>query len=311
MMTGACYEVDAPAAALKRRGTILVPSAGLSLVGFLDQARAIEHFKTVCVAADESEAAFVAEWTAAQQRLGPPIPNAGYPDIRPMPEDLQSHAYNLKQQAWVAAILPQIAQASIQLIEIDPLLSFQLTLNIAHADRPFQALSSPPSPLELSQICLPINQPAPEFAASRVEPDSQSVIIKSQSLDLQFKQVGLFEMNMGGLNVHVGGAKFHRGLPLVHVVRFDGRCYMYNGFHRAIGARRRGATHVPCVFRDVQTAEQVGLRPDMVRLQRDVLESSNPPTLAHFTQGRAYPVQLRRRSRILHVTWSQYIVADE
>lgn len=288
-----------------------MPSAGLSLVGFLDQARAIDHFKTVCVVADGSEAALVAEFTAARQRLGPPVPNAGYPDIRPMPQGLQAHADKLKQQAWVAAILPEIEQASVQFIEIDPLLSFQLSLNIAHADRPFQASSSPPSAQELSQICIPVKQPAPEFVASRVAADSQSVIIKSQSLDLQFKQVGLFEMNLGGLNVHVGGAKFHRGLPLMHVVRFNGRCYMYNGFHRAIGARRRGATHIPCVFRDVQTAEEAGLRPDMVRLQREVLESPNPPTLAHFTQGRAYPVQLRRRSRILHVTWSQYIVADE
>jgi len=50
----------------------------------LDQPKAIDHFKTVCLAADESEAALLAEWAAGK--------------------------------------LP----------------SFQLTLDIAHADSPYQ-----------------------------------------------------------------------------------------------------------------------------------------------------------------------------
>ena len=288
-----------------------MPSAGLSLVGFLDQPKALDHFRVACVAADDGDAALLAEWAAAKRLLGPPIPNAGHPDIQPLPESERSYSEELKQQRWIAAVLPEIARATVQLVEIEPLLSFQVSFDIAHADRRFQELPSPPALADLMPICLPIRQPGDEFVASRIDADSQSVIVKSRSLDLQLKEVGLFEMKIGGLNVHVGGAKFHRGLPLVHVVRFNGRCYMYNGFHRAVGARRRGATYVPCIFRDVTAPEQAGLRPDPSRLPIEVLESANPPTLGHFTQGRAYPVQLRRRSRILHVTWSQYIMADE
>jgi hypothetical protein len=97
-----------------------MPTPGLSLVGFLDQAEAIDHFLGAYVPPDSAPAALIAEWNTAKQRLGAPIPNAGYPNIQPLPAAQQAHA----QQVLAHPIFqdPQWQRASIQLVEIDPIL---------------------------------------------------------------------------------------------------------------------------------------------------------------------------------------------
>jgi hypothetical protein len=68
-----------------------MPSPGLSLVGFLDQPEAMNHFLAACVPQDSAPAALIAEWNIAKQKLGAPIPNAGYPNVQPLPEAQQAH----------------------------------------------------------------------------------------------------------------------------------------------------------------------------------------------------------------------------
>lgn len=108
----------------------------------------------------------------------------------------------------------------------------------------------------------------------------------------------------GRVGVQVGAA-----LPLAHVLRIDGRCYLQNGFHRAVGLRAAGAAAMPCLVRDAASPDELGLGHGT--FDRALLESANPPTLGHFTQGRAHPVRLRAMSRIVHVSWAEYLVADE
>jgi hypothetical protein len=107
------------------------------------------------------------------------------------------------------------------------------------------------------------------------------------------------------------GIKFGMSVPFAHVVRYKGRCYLHNGFQRAYGARQAGATHIPCLFSDVGDWEAVGLKHDNSTFQPDVMEAPNPPTVAHFTQGRAYPVALRIFSRFIHVSWSEFALPEE
>jgi hypothetical protein len=84
-----------------------------------------------------------------------------------------------------------------------------------------------------------------------------------------------------------------------------------NGFHRALGARKRGAGRMPCLFRDVATHTEVGIRDDGSTFSVAVLESANPPTLGHFTQNRAHNVAIRKVSRILQVNWSEHALSLE
>jgi hypothetical protein len=154
-------------------------------------------------------------------------------------------------------------------------------------------------------------------AAENVQayPAPGAMLITSRGLNFHAVRQGLMADDAGNMLTdqagnHFVGLAIGVRLPLLHVVRFNGRCYLHNGFHRAIGARRRGATHVPCVLRDVPTPQAAGIDP---RTTFDVplLESADPPTLAHYTQARSYDVRLRTFTRKIHVSWAEYVTPDD
>lgn len=288
-----------------------MPTRGLSLVGFMDQNNALHHLRTVCVPADPSDAALIPIWHAAQNALGPAIANAGSPDIREIPSSEQHHIDQLVQQPWVAmAMQGPLQGATLQLVEIDPLLAFQFTVDIDRSDHHCGQIGNPPSVSELLHICLPITPPPEHFSVSHHDQFShiQSAVIKSRSLNIRVTAQGIFN-DPTGVPV-AAGFQFGPALPLVQVVRFNGQCFLHNGFHRAVGARLRGATHIPCVFRDVNSFGEVGIQPGGTFQPSDFALPS-PPTVGHFTQGRANPVHLRSMTQIMHITWATHVVPDE
>jgi len=288
-----------------------MPTRGLSLVGFLDQDPALEHLRNVCVPADPSDAALIATWRAAQAQLGATIANAGNPNIRDIPTTEQHHIDQLVQQAWVVASMQGPLQGSIfRLVEIDPLLAFQYTVDIDRSDHHCGQIGQPPSLSELLHVCLPITPPPEHFMVSHHDKFAhiQSAIIKSRSLNIRVTAQGVFK-DPNGVPV-AAGFQFGPALPLVQVVRFGGQCFLHNGFHRAVGARQRGATHIPCLLRDVGSYAEVGLRPEGT-FQPQHFALPSPPAVGHFTQGRAQAVLLRAMTQIMHITWATHVVPDE
>jgi len=267
----------------------------------MDQAEAVTHLKTACIPANPADAALIAEWQTARANLGAPVANAGAPDIQQIPAAHANHVQQLSQLPWVAqALQTTCIGADFRLVEIDPLLAFQFTVNTARANHHCGSLSNPPTMQELLDCCLPLTPPQENYDWQR---QPQSIIIKSKSLNLITRGQGLFN--------DAAGIIFGSTLPLVHVVRFNNACYLHNGFHRAFGARIAGATHVPCMFRDVATAEAVGIRTGAGTFSTALLTSANPPTVGHFSQGRAHNVTLRELTRIIHVSWSEYTLYNE
>lgn len=106
------------------------------------------------------------------------------------------------------------------------------------------------------------------------------------------------------------GIIFGQGAPPVHVVRLNGACYLHNGFHRVYGAKLAGASHVPCVFRDVLDPAMAGINPPGT-FDLTTFQGVNPPSVGHFTLGRALDVTLRAMSRVLHISWAQYVIPIE
>lgn len=278
-----------------------MPAPGLSLVGFMDQAQAIAHLRDFCIPADPGEAALIAEWKAAVARLGPPVPNAGQPDIAPIPDAHQNYIAQVARLPKVPPMLAANPDLRFAMVEIDPLLSFQFTTSDTTSNRHAARYGNPPSMDELLDTCLPLQQP-PEN--SRIARGPQSILLKTPSLNVRLESAGL-------LGPGVLGVRFGVDLPLVRVVRHNGRCYLRNGFHRAVGLRRAGATHMPCLLRDNADLEAVGIRLDGTTFSPALMASSNPPTLAHFTSGRAHEVSLRSMSKILHISWSEHVVAED
>ena len=278
-----------------------MPVPGLSLVGFMDQAQAIAHLSVNCVPADPDEAALVAEWKAAAARLGPPAPNAGQPDIAPIPDAHQNYIAQVARLPKMAPMLAANSDLRLAMVEIDPLLSFQFATSDTTANQHAARYGYPPSMDDLLDTCLPLQQP-PE--PSRILRGPQSILLKTPSLNVRLESAGVLGPGMLGV-------RFGVDLALVRVVRHAGRCYLRNGFHRALGLRRAGATHMPCLFRDNADLEAVGIKLDGTTFSPALMASSNPPTLAHFTSGRAHEVSLRLMSKILHISWSEHVVAED
>lgn len=105
-----------------------MPSPGISLVGFIgNQQDALKHLDNACIpSAGATDATLIAEWNAAQMARGAPIANAGNPDIQPLAAAQQPHA----QQILAQPIFQTDWQgATVQLVEIDPILAYQMTVD--------------------------------------------------------------------------------------------------------------------------------------------------------------------------------------
>lgn len=279
-----------------------MPSSGISLVGFLDQHQAVNHLANPCVPSTPDPNTLLLDWQLARGKLGAPVVNAGCPAMTEIPA---THAYisMLLASSVYGPALQHYASLGMtfQQIEIDPLLAFQLTVDTDRSNHHCASVARPPTESELFSTCLPATQPQDVYHASL---QGQSIIIRSRSLNLQLINQGPLQGLPNAL-----GIQFNWSLPLVHVVRYEGRCYLHNGYHRAFGMRTAGATCVPCVFRDVSSPAEVGINPGT--FQMPLLESQNPPTMKHFTDGRAFDVKLRAASRILQVSWSDHVLYEE
>ena len=279
--------------------------AGLSLVGFMDEAGAVEHLRKACVPAPTADdAALRADWQAARAKLGAPVPNAGHPNLQSIPPANMGYINALLQLPWVAAANQgpaAVTQANFQLVEIDPLLAFQFSVDLVRSDNHCNAVAHPPTMQQLLAICFPTAPPNEGYGWQRL---GQSAMIKAKTLNLRVYDQGI-------INGQVLGLIFGPALQFTQVTRFNNRLYLFNGFHRAIGLRRAGATHMPCVVRDVATVVEAGVKGGKETLPEALMVSADPPTLAHLTRGSAFDVQIREVSRILHVSWAEYLWPEE
>jgi hypothetical protein len=273
---------------------VTMPTPGISLVGFLDQDTAINYLLNECNPVSEDKAVLIEEWQAAKAKLGATaVANYGHPDIRPIPAEQQSYIQKVRarsvfQREW--------RDTAIVLIEIDLLLAHQVSIDLIRAERSCGMLSSSPSVDELFAICLPLSAPNEQL---KVVHGENSLLLKSTNLNMR--------IHRGINNPPFMGIQFGLSTPFVHVARNAGRCYLCDGYHRAYRLRELGVSHIPCVLRE----GKIDIGNKIPSFPAALLESSNPPTLAHFTRQRAHPVSLRVHSRVLSVMWAEYTVPDE
>ncbi len=285
-------------------------TAGLSLLGFMNQQEAIAHLLAHCVPEKREVPALVELWQAARARKGPAM-NGGNPNIKDMPAANRPYIDMLLRQQWLTQFLTLVHGGEFKLVEIDPLLTIHFMVDLKRSNDRCRALPQNPDVADLLPICLPDKYADAEISMIRL-PDMAnkplnvgSFLLTAPSLNVRIVEAGYFKAD------NKIGIQFGLPVPLVQVVRFNGRCYLHDGLHRTIGARRKGATHIPCLFRDAQSAAEIGLKPDKSTFSLQILESADAPTVGHFTQGRACEVQLRHYKRVVHVNWAEYAIPDE
>lgn len=282
-------------------------SDGLSLVGFLDEQMGVTHLRRDCIPPDPTEGALRTAWQQAKERLGTPIPQPGNPRIEPIPDVHAPYMLNLTQLPWVTTALNgDLSGASFKLVEIDPLLAFQFTVDSHRKAHHCNGIATPPTLEQLLPICLPLAITPEPLQISAL---GQSIMVRSRSANFRVIRQGALQNQEGQLQG--AGVLVGMSLPFVHVVRLNGRCYLHNGYHRATGLRAMGATQMPCIFRDVKTADEVGIKSDGTTFGEAQLTSMDPPTVGHFSSERAYPVKLRAHARIIHVAWAEYFAYEE
>lgn len=282
------------------RRTQSMSSPGLSLVGFFDAPAALVHLQSVCRVPQSEPERLTDLWQQARQALGaePPVPSPGVPGLRPLAALDRAHVETLAAQPWVHALLAQTGlplQLQCAWVEIDPLLVFQPTVTLPRVEAIQAALGPDPGEADVLRLCLPTALPE---AQVRVAQTPSGLLLTSECLNFRIQRHGM-------LSEHLFGVQMGLGLPLVHVVRCDGRYVLHNGMHRAVALRRLGFTHMPALISEVPTADALGLNPPTT-FEAGALAGSHPPTVAHFAAGRALPVELRQFQRVVQVSWSEY-----
>lgn len=192
-----------------------------------------------------------------------------------------------------------------KLVEIEPLIAFQIHLDPDRAARQC-ALLGRDSPLDkVLEVCLPHGVQdvpctwTPDPASTQTQ---GGATFESENLNLRILGAG----PIGPDDTHkvfIAGIAFGESSRLVQVVEFERYCYLKNGFHRAYGLHKAGLTHIPCILLKGNTYADTGALDGA--FPRSLLQSQNPPLCAHFTNDLAYPVTLRSARRVLKVNWSE------
>jgi len=284
-------------------------SKGLSLAGFMDRDNALEHFRRDCVCEDESNGALEHQWKQARTRLGPdPLCRPGTPDIKKIPDEHADYIEQLKGREWVARQLSELGSFEFCLVEIDPLLAFQPVIDVARSDQHCTGYASADAQAidmaRLLKACLPLEPPREDF---EIVPNQEetSVLVKTRCMNITLKTWGMIDEEEQIIGIQLGLV-----LPLLHVVQYRGRCYLHNGFHRALGFRGKGVTHLPCLYREVTDPGAIGLRRDGRTFTEQHFDDRNPPTLAHYTAKRALDVDLKSYTKVIHVSWTEHLVPN-
>ncbi len=267
--------------------------------------QALEYLRMACKVDDASDAALEAEWKAARAKLGAAFPNAGLPAILPIPPAAMPYIAALSAQPHVAPMLAgPYAGTTFAMVEIDPLLAYQFSVDEVRQLHHHNGANTNVGLEELLELCLPMHWGLENVFQYRQQ---NSAMFVSHGLNFHAAQQGIMQTPVGlfvGIQAGVS-------IPWVHVTRFNGKCYLHNGFHRSVGARARGATHIPCILRDVMDHASAGVVGQGMTFDAALLDSANPPTVGHYTQGRAYDVTLKTFTRTINVSWSDYVVSQD
>lgn len=273
---------------------------GLSLCGYLSDAEALQYFATACDVANVPASTLIQYWTAARAKLGDPIPRAGKPRLNPIGAEHNGYLDKVTKTQHFKMAVGDLAWA-FHWVEIDPLLCFQLHISPDVAERKWMRTRKAPRQGAIIRQCLPTRTaPLHDLQFMQVIPGQPRFRIIAP--DPSLAVLGARPRLVKGRNVLTFALDIGERCPLVQVVSFAGKYYLKNGFHRAHRLRELGVTHIPAVVIEAPTYEQAGLVPGFAR---HVLDSSNPPTCGHFSQGLAYPVQLKEAGGVIEIACVQ------
>jgi len=285
------------------------------------------YLRQNCVLKNTSNDSIRDQWQVARARVKAPMMKAGQPEVLDFPAGYETYLTKVQANPAFEETVTGMNWA-FKLVEIDPLIAFQfhiqlersanLCRNVADAEPRVDDMLEPlvddmvgPVVDDMLGVCLPLDV---EDIPASVVVSGSSLTVEAESTNLKFIPVsGLGVPEMREITIPVPrrvrtvGMHFLPSSPLLHVVRHKGRTYLKNGYHRAYGFGKAGASHIPCIYLEGETDfTAMGIVAGRT-FQPDLLESGAPPTVGHFVQERAYPVSLKATRQALRINWSWQI----
>jgi hypothetical protein len=170
----------------------------------------------------------------------------------------------------------------IAVVDLRKVLSFQKIVEVEGIE---ERLGSLDDYGRLVDLCLPRRQPVPPSGALS-DPDGKGFTISSVNPNLRIAGGQLAEAVVspqpGAPSVRMQAVTFlvFFGASYLQVVKYKGRSFVRDGYHRAAGLIRRGIFEVPCVLIEADSFEQLGA--PQGSFTYEVLFGDHPPELRHF-----------------------------
>jgi len=245
---------------------------GRYLLGVTEPEEARSFLRHECDA-DLSAADFSERTAQAQRRRGARPPVATLPGPEGVPEDWRPHL-----EAVVARPLFQRLYGELPwrfaAVPVASLIAVQAHLHFTHALR---RAGAQPGTADVLELCLPVQPEALELwgGVTRGDPPSVSLMTRDPNV-----QITAAKMETQPLRVTFTIGKT---ALFLQVARLDGRLYLKNGTHRAVGLAAAGVRLLPCVLVDV--ADVDGL-PKLLPFR--ALRSDHPPLVTDFLDPDLY-----------------------
>ncbi len=196
--------------------------------------------------------------------------------------------------AFVAGVGGRLAMVNLREV-----LAFQKTIRVDDLDaRAAPALEDLSHLLELcfpSSLSLEINYERDDVGFTLTSTNPNFLIVPGQS-----------PLDIGGLSSFPFHLVPNRNYFMV--AHYQGRYFIHNGYHRAVGFLRAGRDIVPCVLAEAQHFDQVGWRPGMI--DQEQMLGEYPPRLVDFWDDAvSYSILRQARRRVFRLRVDVFDVA--
>jgi hypothetical protein len=239
----------------------------------------------------------------ARQALGTSKNSPIDPAVSDIDPTHQNHLYQVSS----TPIFQQSFQGlnwSFKTVEVDKIVCFQQWVDLDYVGELERSLPTTPDAASVLKFCLPIGFPVQ--AGINIDPQSSAVTISSN----------LPHLAVGGLGVNQAGpgtapsVVFTLGVNAnyVQVVKYQGRHFLKNGYHRAYALRERGVTAVPCVYAEISDYALTGAnRPGF--FSREIIMSERPPMMPDFFDNTvSADIKIQPTMNVIRIKAEQYPV---
>ncbi len=194
-------------------------------------------------------------------------------------------------------------------VDLRKVISFQ---KIIYVDGLDERLAGASSTEGLYELCIPETQPPPPSGAF-TDTDSKGFTISSFNPNLRIAggQLTGADVSPGPgvppVRMQAVTLLVYMGTSYLQVVRYRGRSFIRDGYHRAAGLLKLGIYDVPCIFIEAESFEQVGAPAGAFTYE--VLYGERPPLVQDFWQASvAADVSQVAVRKVIRITGQEFVV---